>query len=363
MGMKWWLMELAPLAAMVMVQFMGVGLTTISKAALSKGMSRPVFVVYSNALATLILIPYALIFERNKRPPLNFNILCKFFLLSLAGITVMQNCVFAGLDYSSPTLSSAMSNLIPAFIFSLAVIFRMEKLDLRNSRSLIKILGTLVSISGALIIVLYKGPQIGTMQVPSTENTNPSSKPSFSVMLLETTNNWVIGGLFFTIACLSNSIAVISQAAILKEYPSEMTVVSFYCLFGTIQCAAFTLIAERNPNAWRFTPDIELISVLYSGITGSVLTSCLVIWSIKKKGPLFVSLFGPLGIAISALTSDIFLGENLHVGSVIGAVVIVIGFYGVIWAQWKGEKDEPHGVDKMESTLQKTPLLESQSPV
>jgi hypothetical protein len=36
----------------------------------------------------------------------------------------MQNCVFTGVSYSSPTLASAMGQLIPAFTFLLAVIFR-----------------------------------------------------------------------------------------------------------------------------------------------------------------------------------------------------------------------------------------------
>lgn len=36
----------------------------------------------------------------------------------------MQNCVFTGVSYSSPTLASAIGQLIPAFTFSLAVIFR-----------------------------------------------------------------------------------------------------------------------------------------------------------------------------------------------------------------------------------------------
>jgi hypothetical protein len=54
------------------------------------------------------------------------------------------------------------------------------------------------------------------------------------------------------------------KAAILKGYPSEMTIVAFYCFFGTIQCAAFSLIAERDPNAWKLSPDIELVSIVYS---------------------------------------------------------------------------------------------------
>lgn len=64
MGVKSCLVELAPFAAMVAVECLDVGLTTLSKAAMSKGMSHFVFVVYSNALASLILLPTAFFFTR-----------------------------------------------------------------------------------------------------------------------------------------------------------------------------------------------------------------------------------------------------------------------------------------------------------
>ncbi|KAA3464241.1 WAT1-related protein isoform X2 [Gossypium australe] len=66
-------------------------------------MSHFVLVVYSNALASLILLPTAFFFTR---------------------ITLMQNCVIIGVRYSSPTLASVLANLILAFTFLLAVIFR-----------------------------------------------------------------------------------------------------------------------------------------------------------------------------------------------------------------------------------------------
>ncbi|KAL6182398.1 hypothetical protein ACLB2K_043820 [Fragaria x ananassa] len=354
-------------AGMVMVECLDVGLTTLSKAAMSGGMSHFVFVVYSNALATLILLPSSFIIHRNKRPPLTLSILCKFFLLSLAGITVMQNCVFTGVSYSSPTLASAMSNLVPAFTFFLAVIFRMEKLDLRNTRSQIKIIGTLVSISGALVVTLYKGAPLLSTPVQSTPDSSPSNTSSSTSM-----NNWVIGGLFLATASSCLAIWNTAQAAILKGYPSEMTIVSFYSLFGTIQCTILSLFFERNPSAWTLKPDIELVSIFYSAICGGVVTFSVQTWCIKEKGPVFVAMFKPLGIAIAAMLGAIFLGEELHVGSLIGAVVIVVGFYGVIWAQSKeekeldlktkedGESQEDDEVDRLHSSSQKKPLLGSE---
>ncbi|KAK8709068.1 hypothetical protein V6N13_060099 [Hibiscus sabdariffa] len=238
--MKSCLVESAPFAAMVAVELLDVGLSTLSKAAMSKGMSHFVFVVYSNALASTILLPAAFFFTRKKRPPITLPLLCKFFFLSIAGITVMQNCIFTGVSYSSPTLGSALANLIPAFTFLLAVVFRMEKLELRSTKSQIKILGTLVSIAGALVITLYKGPTI--LSPPA----QPHSEPSPPTMLTTTSNNWIIGGLFIATACFSLSANIIGQPV----WDHSVCIVA--------------LIAERNPNAWKLSPDIELVSVVYS---------------------------------------------------------------------------------------------------
>lgn len=59
---------------------------------------------------------------------------CSSFGVPFFRITIMQNCVFTGISYSSPTLGSAMSNLIPAFTFILAIIFRFLSLSLSLSK-------------------------------------------------------------------------------------------------------------------------------------------------------------------------------------------------------------------------------------
>lgn len=40
-----------------------------------------------------------------------------------------------------------------------------------------------------------------------------------------------------------------------------MTIVFFFCLFGTLQCAIFSLIVERNLGAWALHPGIEMIAI------------------------------------------------------------------------------------------------------
>lgn len=65
----------------------------------------------------------------------------------------------------------------------------MEKLKIGSSISQIKVMGAVLSISGALVVTLYKGSFIITFRI----------QPS----LLDETSNWVIGGLVFAIASVS----------------------------------------------------------------------------------------------------------------------------------------------------------------
>jgi len=101
-----------------------VALNTLFKAATLQGMGFHVFIVYSYGLAALLLLP-SLFFSYRSRtlPPMNFSILYKVVLLGLIGCC--SNIMgYTGINYSSPTLASAISNLTPAFTFLLAILFR-----------------------------------------------------------------------------------------------------------------------------------------------------------------------------------------------------------------------------------------------
>nr|DAD31012.1 TPA_asm: hypothetical protein HUJ06_009863 [Nelumbo nucifera] len=117
------LWDAIPFAGMMMVECSSVGLITLSKASMLRGMSNFIFVMYSYALATLLLLPSAFFCRRATLPPITVSLLCRLFLLGLIGYLV-QVFAYTGINYSSPTLASAMSNLIPAFTFILAIIFR-----------------------------------------------------------------------------------------------------------------------------------------------------------------------------------------------------------------------------------------------
>jgi len=52
----------------------------------------------------------------------------------IGGRVIAQLCGYKGLNYTSPTLASALSNLIPAFTFILAIIFRCISLSHQTAK-------------------------------------------------------------------------------------------------------------------------------------------------------------------------------------------------------------------------------------
>ncbi|PON98897.1 Plant-drug/metabolite exporter [Trema orientale] len=327
-----------PTVGMVMAECAQVGLMIFSKAAMSDGMSNLVFIFYSNALAALILLPSSLLFHRSERPPLTLPILGGFFSLGLLGF-LAQFFGYAGINLSSPTLGTAMLNLVPGFTYILAVTLRMETFNWRSSTTLAKSIGTIISILGAFIVSLYKGP---------------------SLLMASSSSNWVLGGLLLTADCVVTSAWVIVQALIIKRYPAELILVFFYCFFVAVLSAVFCLIVERDLSAWSLKSKLRFWAVLYSGVFGSAFQVSLSTWCLHKTGPVFVSMFKPLGIVIAFAAGVVFFWDTFFLGRLLGSIIIVAGFYSVMWGKAKESQiDEDATTTSSESSIQKAPLLDS----
>nr|WDS62669.1 WAT1-related protein [Piper nigrum] len=147
-----------PYVAMISLQFGYAGMNIITKVSLNRGMSHYVLVVYRHAFATAVIAPFAIILERKVRPKMTFTIFIQIFALALLGPVIDQNFYYAGLKFTSPTFSCAMSNMLPAMTFVMAILCRMEKINMKKVRCQAKVLGTLVTVAGAMLMTLYKGP-------------------------------------------------------------------------------------------------------------------------------------------------------------------------------------------------------------
>ncbi|KAK3407769.1 hypothetical protein EUGRSUZ_J00140 [Eucalyptus grandis] len=342
--------DVFPFSAVITTDSILVGVTTMFKAATSRGMSVHVFLFYAYALAALLLLPAPFFSLKSRaRPPLSLAIAAKLGLLGLVG-GFSQILGYAGISMSSPTLGSAISNLTPALTFVLAFLFRMEEVSLNRRSSQAKIIGTVLSVCGACVITLYKGrPVIFTL------------KPSLSLYpLVHTSNsNWAVGGILLTACYVLTTLWYILLKHIMMEYPgpAELTIIFFYNLVVSFLTAIVCLVTEHDMSAWK-VQGIGLASVICSGLFGQCLSSIVHSWAIRLKGPFYVVMFKPLSLPVAVVMGVFFLGDTLHLGSVIGATILSIGFYMVMWGKAKEEMVEKSVESLLKSpSSQKAPLL------
>uniref|UniRef100_A0A2N9FGF6 WAT1-related protein n=1 Tax=Fagus sylvatica TaxID=28930 RepID=A0A2N9FGF6_FAGSY len=202
--------EYKPAMAMLGLQFSYAAVVVFTRAALVQGMSPRVFVVYRQAIATLVISPIA--------------------------------------------------------YFS-----RLEKVNFGSLRSIAKILGTILCVTGAMFMALLRGPKL----------LNVEFLPTKSVFGFGG-ENWLLGCLF---------------------------------LFGSCCCWSLWLILQ--------------------GCIGSGLAFFVQAWCISQRGPLFSAMFNPMCTIIVTIMAAVFLHEEIYTGSLIGAIGVIIGLYAVLWGKAK----------------------------
>ncbi|CAN4116907.1 unnamed protein product [Withania somnifera] len=223
----------------------------LTKVALNQGMSNYVFVVYRHAVATLIIAPFAIILDKP---------------------VIDQNLYSIGLKYTTAT-----------FIHSQA-----------------KIVGTVATVAGAMIMTLVRGPIVELFWTKGTAS---------SIMI--------------TIGCFSWAAFMILQAITLQTYPADLSLTAWICFLGTTEGAIVAMVMERGKTAGVFCSGLAYY------IQGVIM---------KDRGPVFVTAFNPLGMIIVAILSTIILHEQLCLGRVLGAIVIVVDLYIVLWGKSKDHK-------------------------
>lgn len=321
-----------PYIAMISLQFGYAGMNIITKVSLNRGMSHYVLVVYRHAFATAVIAPFALILERKVRPRITFTMFMQLFVLGLLGPVIDQNFYYAGLKFTSPTFSCAMSNMLPAMTFVMAVLCRMEKVDMRKVRCQAKVVGTLVTVAGAMLMTVYKGHVINMVW-------NHPRQSNVHVQNQDSDKDWVKGSILLIIATLAWASFFILQAITLRKYTAQLSLTAIVCFLGTLQSIAVTFVMEHKPNSWTIGWDMNLLAAAYAGIVSSGIAYYVQGVVMQKRGPVFVTAFSPLMMVIVAIMGSFILAENIYVGGVLGAVLIVIGLYSVLWGKYKEFKE------------------------
>lgn len=321
-----------PYFVILLIQLIYTGLYVISKAALDEGLSTYVFIFYRQAAATILLAPLAIVFERKRAPPLTIPILFKMFMLSLLGITFSLNLYNVGLKYTSATVASAVTNSVPVITFFVALLLRMETVMLRSFAGIAKVVGVALCLSGIVTIAFYTGPHLNPLNhhhLFSPQTSLHNQVPHHSK------TSWIKGTFFMITSNTSWSLWLVLQGLLLKEYSSKLLLTTFQCLFSTIQSFLVAIAFERDISRWYLSLNMGLIAIAYSGFVVTGVTFYLQAWCIEKKGPVFLAMSTPLAFAFTMICSSFLLGETIHLGSVLGGILMAGGLYSVLWGKKK----------------------------
>ncbi|XVF83612.1 hypothetical protein PTKIN_Ptkin16aG0503500 [Pterospermum kingtungense] len=279
-----------PFLAVIFLQIGFAGMSIISKFALNQGMSQHVLVVYRHAIATLFIAPFAIVLDRKIRPKMTISVFVKILLLGL---------------------------------------LELEKVNIRKLHSQAKILGTIVTVGGAMLMTLINGPML---QLPWTKSNSQHVVSSAAAAEQDP----IKGALMIIIGCFCWAGFITLQAITLKSYPAELSLTALICLVGAIEGSIVALAMEAgNAAVWSIHLDAKFLAAAYSGVICSGIAYYVQGVIMKARGPVFVTAFNPLCMIIVAILSSFILSEILYLGRVIGAIIIIVGVYLVLWGKSK----------------------------
>ncbi|TKY59553.1 WAT1-related protein [Spatholobus suberectus] len=309
------LQTLKPDILMVFVQIAFAAVNVMYKLAINDGMSMSIASAYRLAFASAFSVPVALLFDRKKRPKITWRVLLLAFLCGLFGGSLFSNLYLEALALTSATFMLAM----------------IRKLNLEVAEGRAKVIGTIIGISGAMLMTFFKGVEINiwtskinVMHPHQNQNGHVASHHADF-------RNKLLGVPCAIASCCFYSLWYIVQAKMNAEFPCPHSSTALMATMGAIQATVFTLCVERDWNQWKLGFNIRLLTVAYSGIVASGIVVIIIAWCIKKRGPLFVSVFNPLQLLLVDIAAYLMLDEKLYLGSVLGAVMIVCGLYTVLW--------------------------------
>ncbi|CAB4281340.1 unnamed protein product [Prunus armeniaca] len=231
-----------------------------------------------------------------------------FHIVSRVALNIGDHCkpmIFPfGAVLCVSNFASAMQNSVPAITFLMALALRLERINITRKDGLAKVMGTIASLGGATVITLHQGLPLLNQTQPIQGRTPLTEEMSSSTDM----QNWKWGCIYLLGHCVAWASWMVFQ------YPAKLTLTSFTCFFGLIQFLAIAVFVETEFENWKIQSGEELFTILYA-----------------YSGPVFVAVFQPLQTTLGAVMATLVLGDQLYSGGIIGALLIMLGLYSVLW--------------------------------
>lgn len=255
----------------------------------------------------------------------NVKVLCWLSVSALLGIVLAMGLHYYGLRATNAAYSVNFLNLIPVVTFAMAVVLRLEKLAAGTWAGRMKMAGTAISVGGTMLASLYKGPLLRPWPTHLLHHHAAAAVPAH--------RNMALGTVYLCGSCVAYALWFIVQARVGRVFPSKYLATMLACVSGTVQALAIGAAVSRRAAAWRLAWDLQLVAVVYSGALNTGATFCLISWAIARRGPIYPSMFNSLALVGTMVMDSLLLGTDVSVGSLLGAMLIVVGLYAFLWGR------------------------------
>ncbi|KAM0888210.1 hypothetical protein ACQ4PT_028540 [Festuca glaucescens] len=280
-------------ASMVLVQAFTMGALLLSKLAFNVGMAPFVLLAYRNLIGSMTVAPFAFYFEREMMKKVNMKIFGWISMTALFGIVLAMGLHYYGLRATNAGYSVDFLNLIPVVTFVTAVILRVK--------TLVRKLGQSGEAEDRDMSGQDEGPRHRDLRGRDDGD---------------------------------------QHVRVSKEFPSKYFSTMLACVSGTVQAAVFGLVLDRDLSAWALKWDLQLLVVVYSGVFNTGVSFCLISWAIARRGPTYPSMFNSLSLVVTTVLDSVLLGTDVSVGSLLGAMLIILGLYAFLWGKGKEAQEQ-----------------------
>ncbi|KAM6555311.1 hypothetical protein CsatB_002330 [Cannabis sativa] len=321
---KWFKWSQVVLAMLMQIVYTGMQL--LSRIILVKGTFVFALITYRNVVAAICVAPLAYYFEiRGHVMKFSWQVWFWLFVnaLNVLGTTSL---FYYGLKDTTATYATNFLNLIPIVTFVVSVIIRMERLRLGSKEGKVKTIGAFLCVSGALLTALYKGNEFFISNHHSDHH---------SSIIITPHHHWTRGTIMLVASTLAYSSWFIVQVKLQKQLPFVYLSTMLTCILSSFQSVVLGLCLNTDSIAWSLGWNLQLVTIIYSGILATAVNLCLLSWAISVQGPTYPPMFNPLALIFVAFLEALTLGEPITVGTLIGVVLIIFGLYSFLWGKRK----------------------------
>uniref|UniRef100_A0A453QCV1 WAT1-related protein n=2 Tax=Aegilops tauschii subsp. strangulata TaxID=200361 RepID=A0A453QCV1_AEGTS len=251
-----------PTVAMVATNVVIAVMTALLKQALNQGMNRLVLITFRQMLATVFLGPIAYFKERKTRPKITAEIFGYLFLSGILGPVLLQYTLFVGLEYTTATFAATFGNLLPVVTFLISLAFGYEALEVRSKSGSAKISGTLLSLTGAMMLTFYKGASLTHHHL---HHLPPSAAAAGEEEQHRSAVRWVLGSASMLANVVGFAGWLLLQRRLTRLYPAVYSATALMSLLSFAQAAALALSTQWGAGvaAWRLRGTVEIAAVVY----------------------------------------------------------------------------------------------------